>query len=118
MRECALFVIVAAGFLLAGCATQKPMYYWGRYEDLVYEMYREPGKATPEAQIAKLGEDMQRAEANGQKVPPGVRAHLGYMYYVQGNLDSAANEFEEEKRTYPEATVFVDGLLRRMRGSP
>jgi hypothetical protein len=99
-----------------GCAARGPTYYWGSYETSLYEMYRQPGKALPETQVARLTEDIERAEAAGQRTPPGVHAHLGYMLYLQGNTGAAARELEAEKLLYPESARFVDGLLERLRG--
>ena len=105
------------GFLvvLSGCATSKPMYYWGEYEDLVYSMYVEPGEADPGTQVIKLTEDIQKAHDSGLNVPPGVHAHLGYMQYLQGNTSLGLHEFEVEKELYPESAIFIDGLLERLK---
>lgn len=103
--------------LISGCVTQKPpLYRWGEYEQLVYEMYAEPGKAEPDTQVAKLSEDVGRTQAEGHRVPPGVYAHLGYMYYVQGNQGAAMSAFATEKALFPESTVFVDAILQRLKG--
>ena len=69
---------------LAGCGPG-PLYYWGRYERLVYAMYAEPGNADPPEQIDLLREDVAVAQAKGGAVPPGVHAHLGYMYLLEGD---------------------------------
>ncbi len=109
----ALTALVAS--LVCGCATrQPPLYSWGDYEQLVYEMYAKPGKAEPGVQVAKLSRDITRAEARGRRVPPGVHAHLGYMYYLQGNRDAAQREFAAERELFPESAAFVDGLLTRL----
>jgi hypothetical protein len=79
-------------------------------------MYAKPGSADPALQVAKLSEDVERAQASGQRVAPGVHAHLGYMRFLQGNPDAAAREFEREKELFPESAVFIDGLLRRLAG--
>lgn len=107
-------VLLAALGALSGCASQG-LYHWGHYEDLVYDMYTSPGKAEPGAQMAVLVEDIDTAHAKGQRVPPGVHAHLGFLLYQLGNEGSAEKEFQTEKALYPESTVFVDGLLQRMK---
>jgi hypothetical protein len=109
----AALLIVALGALSA-CA-DKSIYHWGRYEDLLYDMYVNPGKADPGTQVAQLTEDVDKAYAEGKPVPPGVHAHLGYLYYQQGNLGGATQEFETEKRLFPESTTLVDGMLQRMK---
>ncbi|VAW80892.1 hypothetical protein MNBD_GAMMA15-1268 [hydrothermal vent metagenome] len=113
----ALLAAVTSVLFLSGCATQKPpIYRWGEYEQLVYEMYAKPGKADPGTQVAKLSEDIARTQSEGKRVPPGVHAHLGYMYYIQGNESSAMSEFALERELFPESTVFVDGMLSRLQG--
>jgi len=65
----------------------------------------------------ELSEDMARTEAEGAQVPPGARAHLAYLYALQGNLSQATALFEAEKAAFPESAVFVDGMISRMGGS-
>jgi len=110
-----LVVVIALAALGSACAQPTSLYRWGEYESLVYDMYMRPGKADPTTQIAKLNEDIERANAEGQRVPPGLHAHLGYLYYGQGQLDAAYEQFTIEKTLFPESTVFVDGVLARMK---
>ena len=98
----------------SACTQQQPLYRWGVYEGLVYDMYVKPGKADPGTQIAKLSEDVARTKAEGRQVPPGVHAHLGYLYYTQGQTALAREEFTIEKQLVPESAVFIDGMLARM----
>lgn len=102
--------------LLAGCAqTKPPLYHWGAYESLIYDMYEHPGKAEPGEQITRLTQDIEQTHAEGKRVPPGVHAHLGYMYYVQGNESAALEEFATERELFPESATFVDGMIGRIR---
>jgi hypothetical protein len=48
-------------------------------------------------------------------VPPGVHAHLGYMYYLSGNAEAAFDEFATERALFPESATFVDGVFERLR---
>jgi hypothetical protein len=48
-------------------------------------------------------------------VPPGVHAHLGYMYYLQGNTGAAYQEFMTERELFPESATFVNGIQQRLR---
>jgi hypothetical protein len=106
-------LLIASLGALSACA-QKSIYSWGRYEQLVYEMYLKPGQADPVTQTAKLTEDIDKAKAEGKPVPPGVHAQLAYMYYQQGNLGGAQQEFLTEKTLFPESAPFIDGVLQRM----
>jgi hypothetical protein len=101
--------------LLSGCATQaRPVYYWGAYEDLLYSMYLRPGEADTTSQVAILTEDIQKTRDNGQHVPPGVHAHLGYMHYLLGNAGPALAELETEKQLYPESRPFMDRIIKQL----
>jgi hypothetical protein len=107
---------VALALLTSACGAQSSaLYRWGDYEGVLYDMYVQPGKADPTAQISRLTEDVTRTQAAGQRVPPGVHAHLGYLYYGQGQLDAAYEQFATEKALFPESGHFVDGILARMK---
>ncbi len=96
--------------MLAACVSPTN-YSWGRYEQLVYDMYTAPGKSTPEREIEQMETDLQAARAQNKRVPPGFHAHLGYLYYQVGKADAARQEFETEKAQFPESSVFMNRLL-------
>lgn len=106
--------IITAAFLLAGCVKRNPdMYYWGEYETLIYKMYTESGSVEADVQIDKLKTGILEAENSGKKVPPGVFAHLGFMYAEKGNIDLAVDAFNQEKALFPESEKFIDGMMKR-----
>lgn len=110
-----VLTIASALALLGGCVTpEPPLYRWGEYENIVYRSYRATGESDPVTDAAQLEEDIVRTEAEGFEIPPGVRVHLGYLYFEQGRVDEARELFEQEREVFPESSVFVDGLLQRM----
>lgn len=110
-------VLLGAATVLAGCSTPHQNFYWGHYEDLVYSMYFEPGNADPQTQIELLQEDIEKSGAKGLRIAPGVHAHLGYMYALDGNMIQAKSEFATEKTLFPESAVLIDGMLDRLEGT-
>ena len=106
-------VLLAAAVLFMGCRSPD-VYYWGRYEDLVYTTYAKPDKAPPEMQVQTMEEDLHRAVSANKPVPPGFHAQLGYLYSQTGKLDLAQREFETEKQQFPESAVFMDRLLANL----
>jgi len=108
-------ILLVSCSILTGCATSEPLYYWGDYEELIYQMYIEPGSADSATQIQKLKEDINKASTAGKPVPPGLHAHLGYMYFLQSDTHAAVLEFEMEKKLFPESAKFVDGLMGRLK---
>jgi hypothetical protein len=113
-RPTCFLLILAA--LASGCATPPgDHYYWGNYQPLILAMYVEPGSVDPFTQIEKLTEDLQQAEANGQAAPPGLYAHLGMMYALNGDVALAEDAFRQERELFPESAVFIDGMMARAR---
>ncbi len=98
---------------IIGCATTTNNYYWGHYEGLIYEMYNNEGRATPDVQIEKINRDLVSALSRGQPVAPGVYAHLGLMYAAVGDMPKAEQAFNKEKLLFPESTILIDGMLNR-----
>jgi hypothetical protein len=113
----ALILLAAVSFFTAsavGCVSQPSLYRWGVYEDMLYQSYKNPGESDPITDAARLAEDVERTAAEGLAVPPGVHAHLGYLYATQGDLGLARAHFDRELELYPESKTFIDGLLNRM----
>ena len=108
-----LLAVLAITLLAQGCATKANLYYWGDYQDIVYDIYLNPGEADSVTQIYKLNQTIEQAENKGMKVPPGVFAHLGMVHAQSGNPGLAKASLLQEKALYPESSVFIDGLLTR-----
>ena len=100
--------------LFTGCAS-KSLYYWGHYEDSIYDMYLEPGKTSLPDEILRLETQIEKTSASGQFVPPGLHAHLGYLYAMEGDYATAMVHFQTEKQKFPESTLFIDGMIERMK---
>jgi len=116
LKNYLLLSILMFGF--SGCVPNKPtLYHWGEYENLVYDMYIEPGTADANTQVAKLTTDIQKAASHGKPVPPGIYAHLGFMYALLGNTGLSQDAFNEEKARYPESSVFIDGMMQRAKNN-
>jgi hypothetical protein len=98
--------------LLTGCASPR-LYSWGHYESNLYTAYSAPDKMPPERQVEIMQADFQKARASNRSVPPGWHAHLGCLYYQLGNTDAARQEFEAEKKLFPESAVLMDRMLAR-----
>ncbi len=97
---------------LSGCVAQpKTLYHWGAYQGEVYAYLKGDGKGYPE-QIADLEQDIEKARAQNQPLPPGYRAHLGMLYGQIGNVDKMMAAFEQEKQLFPESSAFMDFLLK------
>lgn len=113
MKRLVAAVSLPVLFFVAGCQTARPLYYWGQYEGLAYLSYKAPEKASPEIQVEKLKEDLQKAAAANLPVHPGLHAHLGYLYYQLGKYDEAEKELQTEKSLFPESAALMDRMLQQ-----
>ena len=105
----ALFVAAALG-----CAGSGSLYSWGRYENVLWESYQ--AKGDPAMHAAMLEDDVRRAAAEGQRVAPGVHAHIGFLRFASGDLGAAREHFLTERELFPESQVFIERVLDRMEG--
>jgi len=107
-----LFAISLLSVLTFGCATQQPMYYWGDYSKSLYCC----GKDSTEENLLKhkqiLENIIEESAKRNLRVPPGVCAELGYIYFRQNNSKEAIKYFELEERTYPESKVLMQRLTQ------
>lgn len=108
-----LLITCIAVFLFSGCASNDTQYFWGEYENLVYKTHHMPGEVPPSLQIEQLQIDIEKAQAAGKPIPPGVYAHLGLMYAANGNKELALASLTKEKELFPESATFIDGLIQR-----
>ncbi|MFT2099636.1 DUF4810 domain-containing protein [Marinomonas sp. 2405UD66-6] len=116
-KEFKATLIILSILVLGGCASKQNTFYWGEYENLIYDMYIEPGSADSTTQISVLLADIQKAEAKNIPIAPGIHAHLGYMYALEGDIDQSITEFNTEKSLYPESATLIDGMLKRLEGA-
>jgi hypothetical protein len=54
---------------------------------------------------------IQESQKNNLRVPPGVYAELGYVYFRQNKKALAIQNFNMERRLYPESALLMDRLV-------
>ena len=114
MHNALVMTSILTVVLLSGCASgPKQLYYWGHYEEVLLDFYVKPGEADTETQILKLTEDIQRAEAKGLAVAPGIYTHLGVLHANKGEINAAKQAFTLEQELYPESKKFISGMMSR-----
>ena len=111
---------LAAGLFvlgLAGCAQSgAPLYLWEMYPRQQYVYLLREG-ISPDQQIQEIEAHAEKARAANAQLPPGLRAHLGMLYLSVGNPGRAMELWNAEKVAFPESTVYMDQLLRRLGGA-
>lgn len=117
MKHIYLFIGGIFSLSLVGCASApKPLYSWGEFPQQTYLSLSSPEKAMPQEQVLDLEKDLEKAKAKNLAVPPGLYAHLGLQYLNMNDAPRAIQYFELERQVYPESTVLMDRLLKKMTG--
>jgi hypothetical protein len=114
MRPGSLLIGALACLPFAACGGTRSLYSWGDYEDSVYVVCAQHDGVDVGREVERLVQLVKSSAEAKVDVAPGVHAHLGYLYSLQGDLDSATSAFLSEKELYPESAVFIDGLLARL----
>lgn len=96
--------------VLSGCAAPQQMYYWGDYSKTLYETKKHPSEQSLVAHQQALEKIIAESGRSNLRIPPGVHAELGYIYFQQNKKDLALKNFGIEKQIYPESTLLMDRL--------
>lgn len=105
-------VVCFASFMISGCATQQPMYYWGDYSDSLYCCHKDSTDENLLKHKQILENIIEESGKRNLRVPPGVCAELGYLYFRQNKSQEALKYFEMEERTYPESKILMQRLTQ------
>ena len=108
-RPCLLLLAAFAAAAAAGCGP-KTAYLWGDYDTALYDHYRNPQDA--ELYVERLGQIVQKAEVEKDKVPPGLYAEYGYALFEAGRLEEAITYYGKEREQWEESRVFMDKMIR------
>jgi hypothetical protein len=106
MKRC-FFLLLLLGVLM-GCATQRPLYYWGNYSSSLYNYKKAPTEENLNAHKAVLLKIIDESNKLNLRVPPGVCCEYGYVLLKEGKEEEAMRYFELEEKTYPESKPFLD----------
>jgi hypothetical protein len=105
-----LVVAVLAFLCTAGCVPRPSMYYWGDYSETLYRAKKTPGDDTLLAHRQSLENIVEQSKTLNLRVPPGVYAELGYIYFRQNNDGLASRYFQMEENLYPESKILMTRL--------
>lgn len=109
------FVLVGGVVFLGACAqTRPPLYTWDAFPKQQYEALLMSGNQLPTDQLSAMQGQAEKAAAQGGRLPPGFRAHLGMLKLSAGDAQGARELWQGEKLAFPESAPFMDRLLRRL----
>jgi len=107
---------IVAVLALTGCAQPQtpPLYGWHGYETQLDNWFRQDVES-PDVQLQKMKQDLEKMKASNQRPPPGFRAHMGLLHGHLGDPVSLKLELEAEKAAFPESATYMDFLLRNFK---
>ena len=106
----ALATLILSFFLVVGCATKRPIYYWDGYSQSLYKCKKAPDRDHLEKHKVVLTSIIAESEKRKQRVPPGIYCEYGYILLQEGKTERALYYFDLEEKAYPESRVFVERL--------
>jgi len=109
-----IYFIIFIGFFISACSNPT-LYQWGKYEDLLYKRYVKPGSISPQEEISALELQLEKTYSKELLPPPGLHAHLAYLYISDGQYSRALEHFQAEKKLFPASEHFINGLIDRMK---
>lgn len=112
MKRLGICLTIALAITLGGCkSAPKTMYQWEGYQPQVYQHFK---GESPEQQITILEKDLEIIRSKGGTPPPGYHAHLGMLYSMIGKTDQMIDQFQIEKKLFPESSTYIDFLLKKV----
>lgn len=115
-KKITLLGVGATLILMSGCVSPKTLYYYGDYSESYYATKKEATDENMLALQAAIEKAIEnRKDGRSQRVAPGMYANLGYLYLKAGKADRAIENFEKEKATYPEAIIFMDRMINKVK---
>ena len=100
--------IILSMLVFNGCVHKNTsMYYWGDYSKSYYNYKKNPGEESMLNHKKVLEDIVEQSKAQNLRVPPGVCAELGYIYFKQSDEKLAFQYFQMEEDVYPESKVLM-----------
>ncbi len=111
-RRPSFLLLAAIAAAAAGCAP-RTAYLWGDYDAVLSAHYANPQDS--ERYLERLGQIVQKAEVEKDRIPPGLYAEYGYALFEAGRLDEALTYYRKEREEWEESRVFMDKMIRNTR---
>jgi len=102
--------------LLSGiaCTTQKPLYNWKGYDDVVYAYTKNSDEKSMNNLIEMYEKLIKKPGGTRKAPPPGVCADYGYLLIKKGEIQKGKELLAKETMLYPESKPFIDRIIKRI----
>lgn len=106
------FAVCCLFMSLQACVSPpKEIYHWGDYDKVLAKSLTSHGQQNTAQHIQQLLDTIDQTSATGKAIPPGLFAHLGYLYSVQQRNEKAVAAFKKEYELFPNAKPLMERLI-------
>jgi hypothetical protein len=109
-----IIFIASCFLLLVGCAPQKTLYNWGKYQEASYTYVKNSTDEDLEKLLKEYQYIIDNQKTGRKTVPPGIYADYGYLLVKQGKIKEGIALMKTEIALYPESAVFIEGIIKRL----
>lgn len=110
-------LVVSLIVLLTVACQSKDMYYWGSYENTLYDYRKEPSEINLTKHKKQLEKILEVAAKKKKRIPPGIHFELAMIEAKLGNHARSIELLQIEKSTFPEATHYVNRAINQIGGA-
>lgn len=112
-----IIAIIVLLFIGCGQQVQPPLYIWDNYvnSSANYAMYGEK-KEVSEKYSQELKKIIDKSEESKRRVAPGIYAEYAQILYKTNHKVEAKKYFLLEKQTYPESSMFIMMVMKKLYG--
>ena len=108
-----LGLLVVVSFLSA-CAPSTN-FYWGSYEATLNEKYQDSLGIEAGEELQRMLTDVEKAQAKGKKIAPGINLHIAMLYSQMVNMDAAKQFIRAEEQLYPQSTSLTNSIFKKLK---
>ena len=112
-------LLISLVFVFVGCQKQvePPVYKWGNYVKRSAEFgMNGHNKEVLEKHLSELDKIIRESKEEDKRVAPGIYAEYAQLLFQTKKTSKAKEYFEREKTTYPESSIFINRVLKKLYG--
>lgn len=111
-----IYKVVLALLALAAtsCSSNKTLYSWYNYEDIVYQYSKNPNEKLQAKVLDQYNMVTEHQRGLRATVPPGLYAEYGFLLYKTGKKDEGLKMMKQEIALYPESEMYISRIIKQL----
>ena len=103
-------ILIPSMFILlfwVSCTSEKPMYYWEKYETTSYNYLKNNDEKSIQELIETYQKIINKQKSYRNVAPPGIYADYGFLLLQMDKIDEGKAMLLKEIETYPESILSI-----------